>query len=86
MSILNAARRSIGPGDDGEKSHDGKDPSDGVRRDSEASREKRFGERGVSGIPHGGCARQALEEERHEEIVSGGRATRTIQEREREKE
>jgi len=80
-----AGRRDFGPGYDGEQSYDGEDSSDGVRRDPEASREERFGERGVSGISHGGCARQALEEERHEEIVSGGRATRTIQEREREK-
>jgi len=82
---LCAARRDVGPGYDREQSYDGEDSSDGVRRDPEASREKRFGERGVSGISHGGCARQALEEERHEDIVSGGRAARTIQEREREK-
>jgi len=53
---LSAARRSVGSGYDREKSYDGKDPYDGIRRNFEASREERFGERGVSGISHGGCA------------------------------
>jgi len=45
---LYAARRNIGSGDGREKSYDGEDSSNGVRRDSEASSEERFGERGVS--------------------------------------
>lgn len=81
---LHAGKDSVRSRDNREKSYDGENPSNGIWWNPKAPREKRFGERRVSGISHPGYVRQTSEEKYDEEIDSGRSATRTIQECKRE--